>query len=127
MATYLQAYGDLMVRTNDWDPAVLERFRSDSLVAEFRGSLDALATTEQLEHVATLIPEQWLAAAATGTPEHCVQMINAQFDLGCDGVILHGASPAELEPIVSAYRDTRPAGRFDRLVANPAGHLETSV
>jgi probable F420-dependent oxidoreductase len=26
LATYLQAYGDLMVRTNDWDPAVLARF-----------------------------------------------------------------------------------------------------
>ena len=23
---------------------------------------------------------------------------------GCDGVILHGASPAELKPIVEAYR-----------------------
>ncbi len=121
MATYLQAYGDLMVRTNDWDPAVLERFRADSFVAGFQGALDALATTEELEHVATLIPEQWLAAAATGTPEQCVHMINAQFDLGCDGVILHGASPAELEPIVSAYRDARPRRRFDRLTANPAG------
>ena len=121
MATYLQAYGDLMVRTNDWDPAVLERFRADSFVAGFRGSLDALATTEQLEHVATLIPEQWLAAAATGAPEHCVQMINAQFDLGCAGVILPSARPAELEPIVSAYRDTRTTERFNRLVANPAG------
>ena len=30
MATYLQGYGDLMVRTNEWDPAVLERFRGGS-------------------------------------------------------------------------------------------------
>ena len=27
LATYLQGYGDLLVRTNGWDPAVLERFR----------------------------------------------------------------------------------------------------
>src|SRR5207244_3956516 len=27
LATYLQIYGDLLVRTNRWDPAVLERFR----------------------------------------------------------------------------------------------------
>jgi probable F420-dependent oxidoreductase len=27
LATYLQGYGDLLVKTNDWDPAVLERFR----------------------------------------------------------------------------------------------------
>ena len=29
LATYLQAYGDLMVETNGWDPAVLARFRAD--------------------------------------------------------------------------------------------------
>ncbi|MGH3745473.1 MAG: TIGR03857 family LLM class F420-dependent oxidoreductase, partial [Mycobacteriales bacterium] len=27
LATYLQGYGDLMVSTNNWDPAVLQRFR----------------------------------------------------------------------------------------------------
>lgn len=119
MATYLQAYGDLMVRTNDWDPAVLERFRADPLVAEFPGALDQLATTEQLEHVAGLIPDEWLAPAATGSPEQCVATVRGQFELGCDGVILHGASPTELAPIVEDYRRSRPAGVFDHLAANP--------
>jgi probable F420-dependent oxidoreductase len=121
MATYLQAYGDLMVKTNDWDPSVLQRFREDSFVAGFRGALDTTATTEELEHVATLIPDAWLAPSATGTNERCVSQIQAQFDLGCDGVILHGASPAELEPIITTYRKARPAGRFDALTANPGG------
>jgi alkanesulfonate monooxygenase SsuD/methylene tetrahydromethanopterin reductase-like flavin-dependent oxidoreductase (luciferase family) len=121
MATYLQAYGDLLVKTNGWDPAVLERFRADSFVASFRGALDAKATTKELEHIATLIPDEWLAASAAGTPEQCVAAIRSQFELGCDGVILHGASPAELEPIIQSYRKTRPTGRFDALPANPAG------
>jgi len=121
MATYLQGYGDLLVRTNDWDPAVLARFRADPLVAKFPGAIDAKATTEQLEHIATLIPAAWLAPAATGSPTRCVAKIREQFALGCDGVILHGASPAELEPIVREYAKTRPAGRFDHLAANPAG------
>ncbi len=121
MATYLQAYGDLMVRTNRWDPAVLQRFREDSFVAGFRGALDASATTEELEHVATLIPEAWLAPAASGSPEQCVAKIQGQLELGCDGVILHGASPQELEPVVAAYRKARPSGRYDHLAANPAG------
>jgi probable F420-dependent oxidoreductase len=121
MATYLQAYGDLMVKTNDWDPDVLRRFRQDPLVAGFRGALDTTATTEQLEHVATLVPDEWLAPAATGSAERCASQIQAQFDLGCDGVILHGASPAELEPVLAAYRKVRPPGRFDALAANPAG------
>ena len=119
MATYLQAYGDLMVETNRWDPAVLERFRADSLVAGFRGALDAKATTEELEHVATLIPDEWLAPAATGSPEQCAAAVLAQFDLGADGVIMHGATPAELAPVVEAYRRLRPLGRFDGAAANP--------
>jgi probable F420-dependent oxidoreductase len=104
LATYLQGYGDLLVRTNGWDPAALERFRADELVASFAGGFDQTATTEQLEHVATLIPDDWLAPAAAGTPDQCVDAILGQFDLGCDGVILHGATPDELAPILSAYR-----------------------
>jgi probable F420-dependent oxidoreductase len=123
MATYLQGYGDLLVRTNRWDPAALARFRSDPFVAGFRGAFDQVATTAELERVAALIPEEWLAAAATGSPERCAQRILGQLDLGADAVILHGASPAELAPVVAAYRKLRPAGRFDRLPANPAGPL----
>ena len=107
MATYLQAYGDLMVQTNRWDPAVLERFRADALVASFRGAIDSVATAEQLEHIAELIPAEWLAPAATGSPERCGEKIRGQLDLGADGVILHGASPAELAPIVESYRELR--------------------
>jgi probable F420-dependent oxidoreductase len=33
LATYLQGYGDLMVRTNHWDPSVLQRFREDPVVS----------------------------------------------------------------------------------------------
>ena len=119
MATYLQAYGDLMVRTNDWDPAVLARFRADPFVSSFRGALDGKATTAELEHVATLIPEEWLAPAATGSPEQCAAAVLGQLDLGADSVILHGAAPSELAPVVEAYRAIRPVGRFDGLAANP--------
>jgi probable F420-dependent oxidoreductase len=119
MATYLQAYGDLMVRTNGWDPAVLERFRADPFVAGFRGALDQKATTAELEHVATLIPDEWLAPAATGSPAQCAAAVLRQLELGADSVILHGATPADLAPVVEAYRSIRPAGRFDALPANP--------
>jgi len=121
LATYLQAYGDLLVRTNRWDPAVLARFRADPLVAGFRGAIDAKATTDELACIAALLPAEWLAPAAMGTPARCVEKIRGQFALGADGVILHGATPAELAPIVAEYRRTRPSGRFDRLVPNPAG------
>jgi probable F420-dependent oxidoreductase len=104
LATYLQGYGDLLVETNRWDPAVLERFRADEVVRSVPGAIDGKASDEQLEHIAALVPDEWLAPAATGTPEQCVAAIRGQLDLGADGVILHGASPAELAPIVDAYR-----------------------
>lgn len=121
MATYLQAYGDVMVRTNGWDPAVLDRFRADEMIQGFRSAIDRDATTAQLEHIATLLPDAWLAPAATGTPSQCVHAIRGQFDLGCDGVILHGASPEELAPIVAEYAATRDSAPFDDLPANPGG------
>src|SRR3954452_7239721 len=86
LATYLQAYGDLLVRTNGSDPAVLERFRSDPFIAGFRGALDGVATTSELEHVATLIPDEWLAPAASGTAEQCAAAVLHQLDLGADSV-----------------------------------------
>jgi probable F420-dependent oxidoreductase len=104
LATYLQGYGDLLVDTNGWDKSVLERFRADELVSTFQGGIDVKATTEELEHIATLIPDEWLSYSATGSPDQCVAAIRHQMDLGCDGVILHGATPTELAPIVEAYR-----------------------
>lgn len=114
LATYLQGYGDLMVRTNGWDPLVLKRFREDPLVIEFQppgGALRVIdspsTTVEQLEHIATLLPDDWLAVAAAGTPEQCAATVKSQLDHGADGVILHGATPHELEPIIPAYQQIR--------------------
>jgi probable F420-dependent oxidoreductase len=125
LATYLQGYGDLMVDTNRWDHAVLDRFRADSAVASFPGAIDAKADTATLEHVATLLPDEWLEPAATGSPEQCAARVQRQFDLGVDGVIMHGATPDELAPVITAYRERRPAGRFDALDPNPGRSLST--
>lgn len=104
LATYLQGYGDLLVSTNDWDPAVLHRFRQDPVVTSIAGGIDHKATAEQIEHIATLIPDEWLEPAATGSPEQCVARIRREFDYGADALIMHGATPDELAPIVAAYR-----------------------
>jgi len=119
LGTYLQGYGDLLVRVNRWDPAVLDAFRADEVVKGVGGALDAIATPDQLRHVATLLPDEWLAASATGTPAACAARVIDQFDAGADSVILHGATPDELAPVVDAYRAIRPAGRFDSQLANP--------
>jgi alkanesulfonate monooxygenase SsuD/methylene tetrahydromethanopterin reductase-like flavin-dependent oxidoreductase (luciferase family) len=118
LSTYLQGYGDLLVGVNHWDPEVLARFRADDVVASIPGAIDAIGTTEQLEHIATLFPDEWMAAAAVGSPATCAQRVLDQFTAGADSVILHGATPAELAPIVDAYRAVRPADRVE-LPSNP--------
>jgi ABC-type sugar transport system substrate-binding protein len=40
---------------------------------------------------------------AAGSPAQCVAAIRNQLALGCDGVIMHGANPTELAPIVAEY------------------------
>lgn len=104
LATYLQAYGDLLVFTNRWDPAVLQHFREDSVVTSVAGAIDHKATPEQIEHVATLIPDEWLAASATGSPEQCAARVREEFGYGADCVITHGATPDQLVPVIDAYR-----------------------
>ena len=92
-----------MVKTNGWDPAALEAFRADELVANFRGALDDVATTEQLEHVATLIPDEWLEPMAKGSPAQCADAVKGQLAMGCDGVIMHGVNPSQLRSVIDAY------------------------
>ncbi|MEO7570920.1 MAG: TIGR03857 family LLM class F420-dependent oxidoreductase [Acidimicrobiales bacterium] len=119
MATYFQAYGDALVTMNGWDPAPLERFRADEVVRSVPGAVDAVATIDQLEHIQTLIPDEWLPAAV-GSAEQCAARVLDQFAAGADGVILHGSTPAELEPVVHAYAKVRPPDRFQGRHPNPA-------
>jgi len=101
LVTYMQGYGQLLVDVNGWDQAALERLKADEKFANFQGAIDGVATTEELEYFQTLVPEEWLAPMAAGSPAQCVAAIRNQLDLGCDGVIMHGANPTELAPIVA--------------------------
>ncbi|CAN5639547.1 TIGR03857 family LLM class F420-dependent oxidoreductase [soil metagenome] len=119
LATYLQGYGAVLVRANEWDLADLERFGTDDLVVGYPGAFDAIGTVEQLTHLRDdVLPADWLAASATGTPAACATRIQDQLDAGADSVVLHGATPAELAPVLDAWRVVRPAS-LDALPANP--------
>ncbi|HTM85870.1 MAG TPA: TIGR03857 family LLM class F420-dependent oxidoreductase [Mycobacterium sp.] len=113
LATYLQAYADVLVGANGWDRAVWERMRATELFsnAAAAGPIDASASVETLEQIDAMIPDEWLAAAATGSPENCAKTVARQFDLGVHSVIMHGATPQELAPVVAAYRADRPTLR----------------
>ncbi len=118
LASYLKGYGDVLVTSNDWDPAALQRFREDPFIRDFKGAIDAVATAAELEYIAEIIPQEWLATAATGSPAQCAKAIQHQLDIGCDSVILHGATPDELAPILPAYREIR-GSEMDSIPANP--------
>lgn len=120
LATYLQGYGEVLVRANGWDVADLQRFRDDPLVNGYPGAFDAVGTVEQLAYLRdAVLPEAWLAASATGSADRCAARIQDQLDAGADSVILHGATPAELAPVLAAWRAIRPTGKYDDLPANP--------
>jgi probable F420-dependent oxidoreductase len=107
LATYLQMYGDLLVATNRWDPVPLQRFLTADIVQELSGWADATATMDQLRRLQHALPAEWLDCAATGSVVDCARTVRGQFELGVDGVIMHGATPTELAPVVEAYAAAR--------------------
>lgn len=120
LATYLQAYPDVLVSANGWDPVAWEQIRRSDLFtdAATAGPIDASASFETLQRIAELIPAEWLTSVASGSARACAGTIARQFDLGVHSVIMHGATPRELEPVVQAYRADRPT-LSRAVVANP--------
>jgi 5,10-methylenetetrahydromethanopterin reductase len=121
MGTYLQVpgYGELLVDINEWDPAILERFRASEIVRSIPGGIDQVATLDQLKEIRELIPDEWLPAA-TGTPKECAERFVDQFNAGADGIIVHACTPQELAPILLGYEKIRPSERFEGRTGSPA-------
>ncbi|OUC76500.1 TIGR03857 family LLM class F420-dependent oxidoreductase [Gordonia lacunae] len=111
LATYLQGYPDVLMRANAWHQDDLDRIRASSAFADARGPIDATATADELARLAEVIPSSWVADSAVGDAERCAAAVARQFDLGVDSVIMHGAAPSELLPVLRAYRSIRPAVR----------------
>jgi probable F420-dependent oxidoreductase len=108
MATYMQApgYAELLVELNGLDPEVLPAFRASPVVQSIPGGIDSVATLEQLEEIAPLIPDEWLPAAV-GTPEECARYWRSELENGADSVCIHGSTTAEFAPALEAYAALR--------------------
>lgn len=119
LATYLTGYGDVLVRINEWDPAELERFRADERLASHAGALDATDDLDLLRHARDVLPDEWLDCAAVGSAAYCADQIQGQLDLGVDSVVLHGATPDELAPVLAEWRGRRDPELFAHLEPNP--------
>ncbi len=127
LATYLQGYGEVLVRANGWSLDDLRRFREHPLVQGYPGAFDAIGTVEELTRLREeALPAAWLEASATGSARACAGRIQDQLDAGADSVVLHGATPSELAPVLEAWRGVRDAAVLDSLPANPGwttGHV----
>jgi 5,10-methylenetetrahydromethanopterin reductase len=124
LVTYFQAYGDTLVSVNGWDPGAWERLKTSDLFIEASsagGAIDATASTETLLRLGELVPEEWLDASAHGPAEDAARTIARELELGCHSVILHGAEPHEIAPMVEAYRAVRP--QLKRAVATNPGRF----
>ncbi|MDN4505048.1 TIGR03857 family LLM class F420-dependent oxidoreductase [Dietzia maris] len=119
LATYLTGYGDVLVRVNGWDRAGLEAFRADERLSSHSGALDATDDLDLLRHAREVLPDAWLATAAVGSAAQCADRIEGQLALGADSVVLHGATPDELAPVLTEWRGRRDPDRFAHLEPNP--------
>ena len=77
------------------------------------------ASTETLQRLGEMVPDEWLDASAHGSSDDAAKTIARELELGCHSVILHGAEPHEIAPMVAAYRDIRP--ELNRAVATNPG------
>ena len=123
LATYLQGYGEVLVRANGWDPAALERFRNDELVQGTPArSTPSGPPRSSATCATTCCRASGSSASATGSAAAVRPAVQDQLDAGADSVVLHGATPTELAPVLAAWREVRPDG-LDRLPDNPGRML----
>lgn len=121
LATYLQipAYGEMLVKVNDWDMETLTAFRNHPEVKAVGGAIDSVASLTQLEKIEKLIPESW-RPAAVGDAATCARRWVDQFEAGADGIIVHASTPEEFAPVLAEYEKIRPNHLFEQRTNRPA-------
>ena len=99
--TYYQipGFGERLAAVNGWDPEPLERLRSQPLLAGIRGAADSVLTREQLVEVASVLPVEWIGAAAVGSARTCHEAFERYREAGADELVLHGSTPDQLGPL----------------------------
>ena len=106
--TYLQAqgFGEVMVETNGWDKAVLDKIRNHPQMLSMKGvNADQAFTREQLVEVSRVLPQSWIdEGAAVGTAAQCAAKLCQFLDAGADEILLHGSAPKDMGPLTVELR-----------------------
>jgi len=102
--TYLQTpgFGEIIVKTNDWDPAVLDDIRNHPQMLNMKGdNADQAFTREQLVEVSRVLPSSWLdEGAAVGSASNCAKKLCSFLGSGADEILLHGSAPKDMHNLV---------------------------
>lgn len=109
---------DNVCRINGWDRKRMEDIRERVNAISLRrrpassgpwGDENVSRELGDLIEARDLYPTEWLHAAfAVGDRRHCAQAVRDRMDAGCDGIIFHGTTPANLKPLIEAWPDFRP-------------------
>lgn len=103
--TYFQivGYGESLTNANNWDPAPLTQLRAHPFFGGKTGIADHRFTRYDLANVAEqCIPSAWIeSAAAVGSARHCAERLAEYLAAGADELVLHGATPELLGPLMA--------------------------
>ena len=102
----LPGFGDMIVDINGWDPDILTKLRAHPQIASLHGKpADQAFTRQELVEVSRILPEEWLdQGAAIGTAARCADQLMKFLDAGADEILLHGAAPKDMGPLVRELR-----------------------
>lgn len=109
--TYIQMSdsGEVLMQRNGWSPDALDHVRAHPVFNGLRtGVADQQFHRAQLIDAAKRLPRSWIEPnAAIGTAAQCARRLREFADLGIDEFCLHGASPAQLHPVMDEWRGIR--------------------
>ncbi|MDO3402775.1 hypothetical protein QWI29_22265 [Mycolicibacterium neoaurum] len=104
--------GEHLLRRSRWSDDDLAHVRAHPMFTGLRtGVADQQFHCSQLVDAARRLTKNWIEPnATTGSPTQCAAQLLAFMELGVDEICLHGASAAQLRPVIDAYRGLRADG-----------------
>ncbi|OBH01483.1 TIGR03857 family LLM class F420-dependent oxidoreductase [Mycobacterium sp. E3247] len=103
--TYFQiaGYGESLTAANHWDPSPLTQLRAHPFFGGSTAIADYRFTRYDLADVAKqCIPSAWIeSAAVVGSARHCAERLVEYLAAGADELVLHGATPELLGPLMA--------------------------
>jgi alkanesulfonate monooxygenase SsuD/methylene tetrahydromethanopterin reductase-like flavin-dependent oxidoreductase (luciferase family) len=95
----------MLVRLNDWDPAVLTQLREHEQFADMGTVVSDLSFhRRELLGPASLVPDAWMEeSCALGSVDACVKTLQRFADAGVDEIVTYGSTPNQNAELARAW------------------------